>query len=190
MKKIIFLLAATVAIFSACNSSKPDAKTELSIADRLLDEQLYEEAIGAQNGEKCSKIAAKDLQKECANVVDALKITEKALTDNDKKICGQIELERYRENCEAQVEESTAQIEKEKNLEKEVVNNNEIDSRARTQDNEKLCEEIIDENQKNACYYNVLTNRALSQKDIAICKQIPSQEQVLSCQSTLKDIQE
>lgn len=187
MKKIIFLLA-TVAIFSACNSSKPDAKTELSLADQLLDEQLYAEAIGAQNAEKCTKIAAKDLQKECENVVDALKITEKALTDSDKKICGQIELERYQENCEAQVEEAQANVEKQKTLAKELEKNDAIDTKALSEDNEKLCEEIQDENQKNSCYYNVLTNRALTDKDSEICLKIPSKELQTNCQNTVKGL--
>lgn len=187
MKKIIFLLAATVAIFSACNNSNTDTKTELSLADRLLDEQLYAEAIATQNAEKCAKIAAKDLQKECANVVDALTITEKALTDNDKKICGQIELKRYRENCEAQVlaaieakEAKAKRVETDKKLEEQIRN---TETKAINNGDPDLCNSIEDENQKYTCRYNVVINRAVEAKDSELCELIGKETVTLECKN-------
>lgn len=188
MKRPFFLAVAAIAIFSACTSSNQDVKKDLSPADKLLDEKLYSEALDIQDAAKCIKIISKELQKECADVINALKITEKAVANSDTKACGEITLSRYRENCEAEVEEKLIQAENQKNLEKELQKNDEIDSQAFEKDDESLCEEIGDENQRNSCYYNVLTNRALDKKDTSICAKISAKDMMENCQNVVKGL--
>ncbi|MBI4235468.1 hypothetical protein HY604_04175 [Candidatus Peregrinibacteria bacterium] len=189
MKKTFFLLIAAITIISACSSPKPDSKADLSLADQLLDEQLYSEAIGVKDAEKCTKIAAKDLQKECADVVDAIKITKKAVSDDDQNACEKIELKRYRENCENSVstaieaKEAYAKLaETDRKLEDQIQS---AEAKAIDSGDPDLCNSIEDENQKYSCKYNVVVNKAVSAKNPELCEVIGKEPVILECKNAV-----
>lgn len=182
MKKTFFLLITAITIVSACSSPKPNSKSDLSLADQTLDQQLYSEAVGSGNVEKCAKIMAKDLKQECADIVNAITITNKAIIDGDKKACANIELERYRENCEDSVSSDIEAKDADRKVEENI---QATEAKAIASADPNVCNSIDDENQKYSCRYNVVVNQAIAAKNPKLCQAIGRESVVLECENAV-----
>lgn len=195
MKKFLAVLSLAVLLLSACNlfekgKTEPES-TEINSVT-VLDNEAYKWATSDKNVELCANISNTAKKDECIKVVDALILTDKAIAELDENICREIEIESYEKNCkdvtESKLEQQEADSKKVKELEKANEEATEIEGKAMAEDNEDICNDIKDENQKYSCRFNILANRALLEKNVKICEKIGDKEFAKTCVETVEGL--
>lgn len=187
MKKFI-PLAFVLVVFAACSSGNSDTKIETSAdttinADTVLDDQLFSQATGQNNLEKCKQISNPTRQDECKMVVEALTVTAEAVKALDVSLCQDIEDERYKENCESSVEDAITEEENYKNKLAEASKAEEaraeIEIKAMEKGDYEICNQIEDEGQKASCKFNVIS----ASGNISLCDEIGDPDLIEFCKS-------
>lgn len=193
MKKIlsILILVSSFLIFlTSCDFLQKEIEQQpqqLQIsADSLLDNQIYENAVSSKDTISCEKIWDESKKEECKSVVAALALTDKAVIEMDDNYCGDIEIERYKENCEDLVEQkmdeqAAAAKEEEKNI-----GMTEIAQEAMDQQDLSICEEIEDENIMYSCKKNIIINQVIKTKDGTLCSKLEKEEYIQECMTELQ----
>mgnify|MGYP001261774382 CR=1 FL=1 len=149
---------------------------EMISADSVLDGQNYKWAIDTKDVKFCDSIKEAELKVECINVVDSIILTEKAISKLQDDFCDYIEIDGYKESCKNIVASKLDVINENKEIDEQI--QEAIDERS-----EELCMEVEDENQKEACLYTVITNKALESKDKLKCEDLSSDEMRNFCDS-------
>lgn len=197
MKKFTLSIALlTISLFTltACfgSTEEPVATpqaTEVN-ADTLLDNQIYQSAVGQNDAKACAQIK-KDLKKdECVMVVEANLLTKQALEKMDADLCDGIEIERYKENCVTQVtttEEKAKEIEdKNAQLTEQTKTDDKYAVEARKNKDTTTCDKIVDSNIKTACKTSVTIDRATEKKDRKICESLSNPSQIETCKEMVE----
>lgn len=172
MKKISLLIS--LILLTGCSANPSQTK-----ADEVLDTELFNQAISEKNLMGCALLQHSERNEECKNIVNGLLFTEQAVAKMDKKLCDQIELERYKENCETQVN-SKLEL---KNADAKRLS---IEQEAADKKNANICDQINDENQKASCKYNILTDLAITKKDPSLCEGIGPEDMIEKCKGLAK----
>lgn len=165
MKKtaILFILSAFLLIVPACiGSQEPEeAQPEQSAttADELLDLDIYTRAVNQADISKCDEIMNSDTREECKNVITSLMVTADAETAIDASICDDIPLERYQADCVIKVEEMEAKMSENEEMKTFFDEQNELANKYIEEGNLEGCEELEDENFKEQCKSNILSQR-------------------------------
>ncbi len=189
MKKLYFFstIALVLVTLSACQLDEEKTVQGEVNANTVLDNQIFDLATKTNKSESCSEISSADKKQECIDVIDSNLKTIEAVTKGDKKLCKDISLDRYKENCENRVEialdsanaEKDAKEEDEK-LQAEILS---IESTAIKNNDANTCNDIKDEGPKYACRYNVLANIALQKGTPSSCNEIGQDSYTAKCQS-------
>lgn len=166
-----------------------DEQTQEVNADTVLDNRLYNEAIGGLNLDKCDQISDTVRAGECKKVVESLSLKKKAVENLDKLICENIELDRYKEDCESTVDGliDKAEVEKEALKKAEEMRERmlEIEEEAYKGGDASLCDDIEDENKKYSCKFNVVIDKAVEEKDSSLCEEIGHETYIQECKSMI-----
>mgnify|MGYP006869417810 CR=1 FL=1 len=194
LAKVLTLILAVTFLATGCNLlNKEESVTTPQIvnADNVLDQQIYQRAISMQDSKACETIVNESVKEECENVTNALVLTDQAVNDLDKKICGKIKLDRYEDECEAKVEAILAQQKADEKAQEEVAKQEEerleIADKAMENNDYTLCETIEDNNQKKACKFNVIINIVNETKDGKLCDEIGDDWMSEECKKTLTE---
>ncbi len=161
-KSLLFLsLASLIAIsLNACGQAETPV-TPLD-ADKILDNQIYEDAVSTLNADRCSNIKDEAVKSECSKAVTGLNLTNEAMEKLDKSICSKIELERYKENCNTEVENKIAESKISEEKKSFYEEQNALAEKYYNEDNLEGCAEIEDETFRKQCEDNILTQRGLN----------------------------
>lgn len=103
MKKALLisgLTLLTLFTLSACNNEKQE---ELN-TETILDNELLSAAVSYRDVNKCAMIVDEGKKVECQEVVAALGIIDMAVNVEDKSLCSQINISRYKSACVSSVE--------------------------------------------------------------------------------------
>lgn len=191
--KILSLVILGTLLLSGCNLLNKEEVTsttaEVVSADTVLDQQIYKRAIDSKDAKACDTIKDEAVKSECGDVVNALVLTDKAVSELDEEFCGDIKLERYEEECENRVasileqqeveEEKQAEIAKQEeerlNVEKEAVNTGDY----------TICNQLKEERTQAFCKYNTLASKAINTKDETLCDKIGLEELVNLCKANI-----
>ena len=177
MKKIIPILILLFLATACLNSEPPVAEqANLSDSDIALDNTLFEEATSSNDLEKCEKILEEPKKVEWKKVVNSYLLTNQAINNLDSALCDQIQLERYKENCESEV---NAKIEVSQKDQKKL----ETEQRAYDENNIDICDELEGEKEAAICKFNIIIDEAIIQKDSSLCDKIGYPEYVENCKS-------
>lgn len=180
LAKVITLILAVSLIATGCNllnkEEKTSTETQVVNADTILDQQIFQRAIGSKDAKACATIKDEAVKIECANTVDALALMDKAVAKLDDDFCGDIKLERYESECEARVAAIVEQQKAEEKKQEEYVQQEEtrrkIEAEAIEKQDYRICEKITDSNQMNACKYNSIVDLATTTHDSKLCENI------------------
>lgn len=191
MKKT-FILSLIIFVFaSACTTEEPAEQTEPATttdetaADTLLDDQILKSAARANDLEGCDEILNEAKKTECTQIVNANLLTIQAVNEEDKSICGDIELERYVETCESSVEEVLESHRAELEADKLAQEAFEIGMSAMESGNTNLCDQIEYELERASCKYNVITNKAIEANDASLCEAIGQDDFIQACKDNV-----
>lgn len=178
MKKLIPIFLVLFVFVTGCNFANSD-KSLSKKGNAVLDQQFYDQATQSSDLALCNKILDKDMKSECASIVDAGKLTRKAVSELNIDLCKTITIERYKTACETQVQPliDAKQADSERLT---------IEQKAYDQQNAKLCDQVKDENQKVACRYNIITNQAIEKKDPSLCNGIGQKDIIEKCKGMAK----
>ncbi|MDP2642937.1 MAG: hypothetical protein Q8P62_03790 [Candidatus Peregrinibacteria bacterium] len=177
MKKLLPIFLILSVFVAGCNFSNSN-KSLSEKGDAVLDQQFYEQATQSNDLALCNKIFDKDMKSECASIVDAAKLTRKAVSELNIELCKAITIDRYKTACETQVQPLIDAKKADENTAK-------VGQQAYDQQNAKLCDEIKDEDQKASCKYNILANQAIAKKDPSICEGIGLKAMIEQCKNQL-----
>jgi proteasome lid subunit RPN8/RPN11 len=188
MKKLLAIFVLALLAFSACDLFEKEEKeneppAEVN-ADTILDNQIYEQAVGSNDLETCDRILGETKKEECKDVVNAAVLTQKALEEMDDDVCDGIKLDRYKENCEALIadEENRLELaEKEAKASEEMLA---IEQEAVDKGDYKICDKIEDQNKVYICRFNVIANKAISANDKTLCKEIGEENLIKECEKS------
>lgn len=175
MKKTLAALFLTGVFLTACGGSSTPAKT----SDKLLDNDIFTQATSTGNVVRCKDILDKTLKASCEQIINDQIATSAAVSALDKALCKKVSDERYRKECETQVD---AKLE-DKNTEAKRIS---IEQSALNNKDTSLCDQIADLNQKGACKYNILADQALAKKDPSVCEGIGLKSMIDDCKNYLK----
>lgn len=190
MKNKLFAIPflALIVALSACSSENPSVSEKPS--DSILDSRILEVAVKNANIEKCDEIMDAERKVECQNIVTGLNITTNAVAKRDLKLCDTIGLERYRENCQKEVQYELDSEKRDKEQQeadnKKAAKILEIEAKAIAQGDVGICDQIEDENQKYSCRYNIVVNQAIQKKDPSLCDKIGEKERIGICKQSLQ----
>ncbi|MFC1616367.1 hypothetical protein ACFL21_04450 [Patescibacteria group bacterium] len=155
-------------------------------ADDLLDQEIYNRALGNKDNSECDKIENNDLKDECKEIVDAIIIKDEAVTKLDASLCEDIELKRYKSDCTDLVnslikeqKEKEERIELEQSEEQERRN---FEQEAMETKNPDLCDKIEDEGQLYTCKFNVIADIAVEENDPDECEAIGKEDLIKLCE--------
>lgn len=178
MKKLLPIFLVLSVFVTGCNFANSD-KSLSKKGDAVLDQQFYDQATQSNDLALCNKIFDKDMKSECASIVDAGKLTKKAVSELNIALCKTITIERYRTACEIQVQPliDAKQADSERLT---------IEQKAYDQQNAKLCDQIKDENQRASCKYNIIANQPATKKDPSLCEGIGQKDMVTRCKEISK----
>lgn len=175
MKKTLAALFLTSVFLTACGGSSAPAKT----SDKLLDNDIFTQATSTGNIVRCKDILDKTLKDSCEQIINDQIATSAAVSALDKALCKKVSDERYRKECETQVD---VRIEA-KNAEAKRVS---VTQSALAKKDPSICDQISDVNQKASCKYNMVEAEASLKKDPSICEKIGLKEMIDQCKSFLK----
>ncbi len=189
LAKVLTLILAVTFLATGCNLFNKEEVTsttaEVVSADTVLDQQIYQRAIGSKDAKVCETITDKAVKAECGDVVDALVLTDKAVAELDDDFCGDIKLERYEDECEVRVASILGQKEAEEKKQEKITKYQEeklsIEQKAIDEKDFSICASIEEVSDKYQCQYNVLANLAVSKKDINECTKIEDESLVTLC---------
>ena len=195
LAKVLTLILAVSFMATGCdllNKEEPISQTaEVVSADTILDQQIYQRAIDSKDVKVCETITDKAVKAECGDVVNALVLTDKAVSELDDDFCGDIKLERYEEECEARVASILEQQEAEEKKQEEIAKQEEerlnIEQEAVTKGDYTICDKISDENQKASCKYNSITPEVIKANDTRLCDKIENEWMVNQCKQLIKE---
>lgn len=186
MKKTLASLFLTGLFLTACSGgtvtpaqTKPSepAKT----ADQVLDNNIFAQATGSGNLARCKDIVDNTMKASCEQIINDNTATNAALSALDKSLCSKVSNERYKKDCETQVD--TKLVIKNADSDKLSLEQNAIDKA-----DPGLCNKISDTTQKASCKYNILTDLAMQKKDPSICEGIGLQSMIDICKSSFQKI--
>lgn len=186
MKKFLAILLLALLAFSGCSlfgkegAPEPQAAQEIS-ADSILDNQIYEQAVNASDLEACDRILEEGKKEECKSVINGTLLTQKAVEKMDSDMCDEIKLERYKENCEALIASENDRLEEQEEEIAQTESYNEIGLEAAETGDVEKCDKIDEENTKYSCRYNVLANKAVTEKNKELCGQIGEETLIEQC---------
>jgi len=190
--KVLTLILAVTFLATGCNLLNKDesvATPQEVNADNVLDQQIYQRAISMQDSKACETIVNESVKEECENVANALVLTDQAVNDLDKKICGKIKLSRYEKECEDRVgailENQKAGEKAQEEYERRQAKNLAIEQKAVDTKDYTICNQIQDATAKGTCQYNVLANLAISQNDPSECDKIDDSSMRNACKESL-----
>lgn len=170
-KQIIVILGATV-LLSACglfsNEEQKTPPTGTGTVTSSTTEttppakektpasyvQVVSESVKAGNVETCKNLTDPVQQKQCNDQV----LTTMAISKSDKTICGQLN-ENDQQNCEEVIDVKGYELA------------GEVDK----------CSTISNENLKKDCYNNAYFNKAVAEKNKALCEKITFEPQKATC---------
>ncbi len=190
MKKPLLFVAilTTLIFFTACGQiENPRLQDDpQTTADKILDERILSDAIRAKNAEECERIESKAMQQECKDVIEANLMIEEAVENADKGLCRKIKLERYKEECEAQVARKIEELEiiAERKRQEEI--RGKIAQEAYDTKNPNLCGEILDKNMRASCEFNAVIDKVQETKDASLCDKISKEGLRESCKEYAK----
>jgi len=193
LAKVLTLILAVTFLATGCNLlNKEESVTTPQVvnADNVLDQQIYQRAISMQDSKACETIVNESVKEECENVANALVLTDQAVNDLDKKICGKIKLDRYEDECEAKVEAILSQQKADEKAQEEIAKQEE--ERLKTEEEAvntgdyTLCDKITDEGQKASCKYNAIASQAVNENNTELCENIGNEEFVELCKQNVE----
>ncbi len=168
---VLFIALIAVLFITGCSGSSKTATN----SNQVLDNNIFKQAAESGNMARCNDILDKPLWSECKQVVSDSNMTDEAIASMDKLKCSKVNDERYRNDCEKQVD---AKMEM-KNADTKRLT---IEQKAINEGDASICDEIVDPNQNTSCKYNILANQAIQKKDPTICKLIGVQESIARCE--------
>jgi len=187
MKKIITLMFVCTLAFSACGTKEemPTVVTDVPTQDAILDAEIFTDAVGRNDAALCDEILESAKKDECREVVAYNNITIAAVTAMDSDLCDDIEQDRFKENCDRKVQYAIDQ-ENEYELRIEEVQerieaNLEIETRAISNQDITICNEMDDSNQRASCKFNIVVNEAYQKGDQKICNKIGEDDFIELC---------
>lgn len=178
MKKTLASLLLTGLFLTACGgaATKPSASTKPS--DQLLDNNIFAEATSGGNLARCKDILDGTLKASCEQVINDKNATNTAIAELDKSKCSKVSDERYKKECEVQVDGKMEAMNADaKRLE--------IGQKASDEGDATICNEITNEDQAASCKYNILANQAIQKKDSSLCDKIDKKEFVEQCKNNI-----
>lgn len=181
MKKTLASLLLTGLFLTACGgaATKPSASTKPS--DQLLDNNIFTEATNGGNLARCKDILDGTLKASCEQVINDKNATNAAIADLDKSKCSKVSDERYKKDCETQID---VKIEiRDADAKQLSLSQNAIDK-----GDASLCDKLSDEGQKGSCRYNIIAPQAIQKKDPSICEGIGLKNMIDECKDSLKKI--
>jgi len=194
LAKVLTLILAVSFIATGCNllNKEESVSTETQVvnADTVLDQQIYQRALGSKDAKACSTIKDEVVKTECSDTVEALVLIEKAVAKIDDDFCGDIKLERYEDECEASI---AAILDQQKAVEKQAAltakqeeDRLAIEEEAIKKEDYTICNKITDGNQKASCKFNVITGLVVSSKNSEECENIGNINLIRECQQTIE----
>lgn len=194
MKKLYFICATLflLLVLAGCKfggETKETVVTDKTGADSILDDNIFDSAVVNHDLEMCDEILDASRKQECSDVISSDIQTQEAVSKKDKKLCKNIVLDRYKDNCESRIDQAVKNEDAEKDakeedakLQAEMIS---IESEAVKKNDADLCNDIKYENSKYACRYNVLANLAIQKNDASLCAEIGQDSYIDKCKSLL-----
>ena len=106
MKKFIAILLSIPFVFSACVFDSQSENIQVTYSDQYLDTQIFNEAVSSMDEASCQRILVGETRVECISAIQDIQKTHNAMTKKDEKLCDDVDSDRYREECNIQVERS------------------------------------------------------------------------------------
>ena len=188
MKKLIIISLALATLLSGCSlisHGELDDQEELSKADQTLDDHQFNLATQSKDAEKCDLIMSEEIKSECVQTVEGFVITEQAKTELDKDMCGEIELDRYKENCVSEVEKKIEASEAMEKYEEGKLDDQELQLEASKAQDAEMCNEINITSMRDSCIYNIVANQAMVASDNGLCDQIEDEVMSEECRKNV-----
>jgi hypothetical protein len=106
MKRTLLISGISLIAVFALTACFSEQKEELT-TETILDNELLSAAVSYRDVNKCAMIANAEKKAECNEVVNSLGIIDMAVSAEDKSICSQINLPKYKSACVSSVESET-----------------------------------------------------------------------------------
>jgi hypothetical protein len=202
MKKLLAIFFVTT-FLSSCgfitdnpNASKSSEENPIisdesqALVNAQTDNSFLQSAMSSKDKSFCENIQNTEKKNDCTIIIDDLIKKEEAVSKRDKNLCEKIKLENYKLSCVSNIEAIEKQeIEQEEintKLQSEMDEFNAIEKRALNSKDSIICEEILDENIKNACIFNVVVSIVQETQDLSLCNSLHEDIQISLCQSSLE----
>ncbi len=171
MKKTLAALFLTGVFLTACGGSSKPAKP----SDKLLDSDIFTQATSGGNLARCNDILDKTLKASCEQIINDQIATNAAVSALDKALCKKVSDERYKKECETQVNAKT----EDKNTDNDRLS---LQQQAYNTKDYSICDKIADANQKDICKFEVISE--LTPKDPSLCEKIGQPALVSKCKAS------
>lgn len=175
MKKTLASLFLTGVFLTACGGASTPAK----LSDKVLDNDIFNQATAAGNIARCKDIVDGTLKASCEQVINDQIATTAAVSALDKALCKKVSDERYKKECETQVSDKVKGRDADKNRIS-------IEQSAQKNNDSSICDQITSENQRASCKFNVIASEARTKKDPSRCKEIGLINLVEQCEIIAK----
>lgn len=184
MKKIYVILLQVLLIFSlsGCNSSSEAEQVITS----TTDQELLNEAISEKSLEKCELIEEASLKSDCKQSVEQLLLLSKAIVENNESLCSSIKLKQQKAQCELHFkEQKRKQLSEEKRKQEQEKVEQETQKLVDIGDESKCGDLPVPD--RFICFDNIITNRAVAEKNPSLCDELGDQETISICKKSIEN---
>ena len=182
------LTMALISILTLAGCGLFDGGEEGVTADTILDEEIYEWAVNLKSTDKCDEIVTASIKKECKEVIESLFLIEEAVKIKEDSLCSKIGLDRYKEICFAKVESVVGKDQATEKMKESSGETLEQMQAAYDAGDVEMCDEIENDDNRYLCRFDVLTEKAVTEKDSSICEEIGSEEYILNCKEIAEEL--
>lgn len=193
MKKLLILSVFAALLLTACGAesteetgTQNEEKNEQTNADIALDANIYAQATIANNLEQCDLIQNKETKTECKDVVQANLLTMEAREKMDTKLCADIKLERYKENCEFMVNAKVEKADEQKKNQERIITESGLVEKLISEGNIKKCDQLKDPNYLEQCKLQIVINKAIAANDVSKCNELKDSKQAEFCKQMIR----